>query len=184
MWRVVHNDTHPLLHRYDQEQKELKKKFLQSLDGLDGDDEAETEGGLLTVREKTAEEIAEEEAKYEKWLQGEGKAFDTSTETDLEPLRRFWTDPNLSENDRFLRDYVTKQLWKPRESSFVPEPKAVSDSEDEEHVEEAEEFERKFNFRFEEENSSDVLMLLSLVHISMCSGQDIPPRDPRQHASG
>jgi hypothetical protein len=34
----------------------------------------------------------------------------------------------------------------------------VSDDEDEEHVEQAEEYERKFNFRFEEEDGNEVCL--------------------------
>ncbi len=154
---------HPChLHSYDQEQKELKKQFLKSINGLD-EDQTDAEGGLLSFKQKTAEEIAAEEAQYEKWLQGEGKAFDNKTKEDLEPLRRFWTDPNLNENDRFLRDYVTKQLWKAKDGSTIPEAKAISDSEDEQLVDEAEEFERKFNFRFEEAESSEVWCCCTLA---------------------
>ena len=113
---------------------------------------------MLSVKQRTAEELAAEEEKYQLWLQGEGKSFSGNEKTELEPLRRFWTDPNLSENDRFLRDYITKQLWKPKTSNYtVPLDKNVSDSEDEEEVEKQEVFEKKFNFRFEEEENPEVM---------------------------
>jgi hypothetical protein len=30
----------------------------------------------------------------------------------LEPLRRFWTSNNLSDEDKFLRDYITEHRWR------------------------------------------------------------------------
>lgn len=139
---------------YDEEQRQLRQSFLKSFE--DGSED-EGEGGLLVVRQKNDDEAADEEAKYERWLQGQAK-LDASTASQLEPLREFWTNPNLNENDKFLRDYITKQLWKPRDASNykVPLDPAVSDSEDEEAVEEQERFEKQFNFRFEEEEGTQI----------------------------
>lgn len=30
---------------------------------------------------------------------------------ELQPLRRYWADSKLNEEDRFLRDYITKRMW-------------------------------------------------------------------------
>ena len=146
--------------RYDEEQRQLRQSFLKSFE--DGSED-EGEGGLLVVRQKNDDEAADEEAKYERWLQGQAK-LDASTASQLEPLREFWTNPNLNENDKFLRDYITKQLWKPRDASNykVPLDPAVSDSEDEEAVEEQERFEKQFNFRFEEEEGTQARLKLCI----------------------
>jgi hypothetical protein len=45
------------------------------------------------------------------FLQDEGTLNPTEAEQ-LEPLRRFWTDPKLNETDSFLRDYITQRKWK------------------------------------------------------------------------
>lgn len=142
--------------RYDEEQKQLRKAFLRSLEDA-GSGEEEEDETVLKVKAKTKEEEEEEALAYDAWLSGQGSKLDTQTREQIEPLRRFWTDPNLSSNDLFLRDYITKQLWKPREHvATVHNPAPVSDSEDEEALEEAERFEKKFNFRFEEEEGTQV----------------------------
>ncbi len=46
----------------------------------DEDSHDEDGGGLLAVKAKTAQEEAAEEARYEAWLQGEGKSFDSKTQ--------------------------------------------------------------------------------------------------------
>jgi protein KRI1 len=164
-------------HRYDAEQKMLKQQLLASI--------------------KTEAEQVSEQALYSDWLERDGAKLDTETKKDLQPLKRFWTDPNLNETDRFLRDYLTKQLWrgddapppgmitldpsKPKDKKKKSKPSApkeevnadvdkespsagegepalatVSDTEDEEELERQEDYERAFNFRFEEDNAATV----------------------------
>jgi hypothetical protein len=95
-------------------------------------------------------------------------------------LRLPWRWAQRSAPRRFLRDYITKHLWKrdasgvasidfqvrsahqggppmPPHQNFLPSRVlAQADVEDEAHVEETEEFERQFNFRFEEEGGTQV----------------------------
>lgn len=64
------------------------------------------EEGLLKSRVKTAEERLAEEEDYAGWLENEEKLNNKGKKEELQPLRRFWTDSNLSETDQFLRDYI------------------------------------------------------------------------------
>ena len=81
----------------------------------DGDDE----GDFLRVRSKSKEESEKETEEYRMWLAGQGGSeAKASVHVALEPLQRFWTDPSLSSEDKFLRDYITRQLW--REDKEVP----------------------------------------------------------------
>lgn len=78
---------------------------------------------------------------------------------EMEPLKRFWTDPNLSEGDKFLRDYITKQMWKGDDrtkAAPVYGDEQVDDEEDAVEVEEMEEYEHVFNHRFEEPDGAEV----------------------------
>ena len=73
----------------------------------DGDDD------FFKPRNKSAAEQEQENEDFRLWLAGQGESkLAPEMKKDLEPLQRFWTDPNLSEDDRFLRDYITRQLWR------------------------------------------------------------------------
>lgn len=89
-----------------------------------------------------------------------------------ECLHDYWTDPNLPEKERFLRDYILNKRYidneesdadgddKDEDTKVEGDPKApnmntqpidfVEFSDEEKIIENQEEFERKYNFRFEE----------------------------------
>lgn len=163
---------------FDQEQRELRSNLLKTLHGdREGDEDAAKDGDadgeedafddLFQSKVKSDAERAAEAEDYSKWLKEEGSSFDPETAEELEPLKRFWTGKGLSDTDKFLRDYLTNRRWKSESDSFGsyssgPAPNnsgqaregeqdGVIDLEgDLEDVEEAEEFERNYNFRFEE----------------------------------
>lgn len=73
----------------------------------------------------------------------------------LKPLRDFWNDPNLDTNEKFLRDYIlnnkhTAPYDADLEYNYVVHDSDENLSEDERTIQKQEEFERKYNFRFEE----------------------------------
>lgn len=75
----------------------------------------------------------------------------------LKPLRDFWSNPNLDSNEKFLRDYILNNKYLDNEYTGPDEDDEhiVHDSdenlsEDEKNIVEQEEFEHKYNFRFEE----------------------------------
>mmetsp|Transcript_34271 Transcript_34271/g.80862 ORF Transcript_34271/g.80862 Transcript_34271/m.80862 type:complete len:698 (+) Transcript_34271:68-2161(+) len=95
---------------YVEEQRRLKKAFLSAFDGKeegDGDN-------LLATRVRTADEKVSEEEEYAGWLRKQ-LANDKSKPVDERvTLRRYLDDPDakLTQDERFLREYVTKQLWR------------------------------------------------------------------------
>ncbi|KAK7940238.1 hypothetical protein WMY93_003564 [Mugilogobius chulae] len=152
---------------YIQEQNELKesfRKFIQDSDDEEG--EGKNEGSeLLTRRIKTQEEKDKEEADYMEWLKGQAELEDQEEVTDMKFLRDYWNDPELDEKERFLRDYVLNKGYReedededriPTYDELVQDDVEDSEEEGESFLERQEDFERSYNFRFEEPDSQEI----------------------------
>ncbi|XP_076763290.1 protein KRI1 homolog [Xylocopa sonorina] len=138
---------------YAQEQMQLKQSFKAVLH------DEEEEDDLLKPKTKSEIEKEKEEADYKEWLKGQETNINESEQKVLKPLRDFWSSPNLDANEKFLRDYVLNNKYLDKnyaESDEVEdETRVIHDSdenlsEDEKNIERQEEFEHKYNFRFEE----------------------------------
>ena len=99
--------------------------------------------------------IFQEETR-KKWLKGQDVEVDPKDKA-LKPIRDFWANPNLDAGEKFLRDYILdkKYLDKNASNADLEYDHVVHDidenlSEDEEDINRQEEFEYKYNFRFEE----------------------------------
>lgn len=131
---------------YDEELRDLKNEFLKAADGLVNDDEEEDD--ILNKKERTEGENEEFENEYKEFLkQQEIKAKDDET---MKTLSQFWLkDDNLDENEKFLRDYIINKRWliKDKDKDYV---NLDIDDEDEEALNNQEDFESVYNFRYEE----------------------------------
>uniref|UniRef100_A0A673BNZ1 Protein KRI1 homolog n=1 Tax=Sphaeramia orbicularis TaxID=375764 RepID=A0A673BNZ1_9TELE len=148
---------------YIQEQKELKesfRKFIQDSDeddeGGDGDGDGDGDGmsQLLTRRVKTQEEKDKEEADYVEWLKGQTEIEGPEEVKDMKYLRDYWNDPELDEKECFLRDYVLNKCYLDDDDDDERIP--TYDEEGESFLERQEDFERSYNFRFEEPDAQQI----------------------------
>ncbi|XP_011304658.1 protein KRI1 homolog [Fopius arisanus] len=139
---------------YVKEQKELKESIKEILQ--DGSDSNDDKDDLLQPKHQSLEEKEKEDESYEEWLKGQKTEIDVSEKAALKPLKDFWADPKLDQNEKFLRDYVLNKQFLGRD---IKHPEHHEDrihspnenlSEDEQDIEQQEMFEHKFNFRFEE----------------------------------
>ena len=71
-------------------------------DGDGGDDGS----AVLRVKRKTEGERREEESEYVRWLKGEGGRVTAHEAEDIGTLQKYWTDPQLGEDEAFLRDFI------------------------------------------------------------------------------
>jgi protein KRI1 len=147
---------------YDKEQRELRESLKRSIAAIEND--SDDEEPLLKLRKKTNEEIEREDKDYVRWLEGkEGSKLNRQMAEDMSALRRYWTDPNLDEDERFLRDYILHKGYIDKDAKRIPTyDELVGDHDhhddiDEEEVEKQEQFERKYNFRFEEPESDKIV---------------------------
>uniref|UniRef100_A0A2H8TJZ2 Protein KRI1 n=1 Tax=Melanaphis sacchari TaxID=742174 RepID=A0A2H8TJZ2_9HEMI len=130
---------------YVEEQQAIKESFNFALNDNSDDED------ILKPRIKTKEEQEKEEKDYLEWLKGNRDELeDEETKKDLQHLHDYWNNPNLDEGEQFLCDYILNKrfLEKPKEESLIEDEMRFS--EEDEMLEKHEEFEHKYNFRFEE----------------------------------
>ncbi|GAB4843527.1 hypothetical protein Ancab_013489 [Ancistrocladus abbreviatus] len=125
---------------YAEEQEELRKAFLDAVaeaeeeDGVGG-------GDLLREKERENEEEGEDDEEVKKRLD-----------------EYFGADGQLDENEMFLKDFFKNKLWIDKDKGQKSNDQdLVGFSEDEEEIEKQEDYERDYNFRFEEDAGDRVL---------------------------
>ncbi|XP_062875177.1 protein KRI1 homolog [Trichomycterus rosablanca] len=141
---------------YVQEQKELKESFRRFVQ--DSGDEASEDEALLKRRNKTQEEQDKEEADYVEWLKGQAELEGKEEVQDMKYLRDYWNDPKLDERESFLRDYILNKGYLdedeekriPSYDELMQDDVEDSEEEGESFLQKQEDFERHYNFRFEE----------------------------------
>ncbi|XP_061829510.1 protein KRI1 homolog [Nerophis lumbriciformis] len=148
---------------YILEQKQLKESFHKFIHDEDGSGD---EGGfqLLTRRIKTQDEQDKEEADYVEWLKGQAEPDGPEEVKDIKYLRDYWNDPKLDEKECFLRDYILNKRYIdgdnedriPTYEEVVQDDVDDSEEEGEVFLKRQEDFERKYNFRFEEPDAQKV----------------------------
>jgi len=142
---------------YNEEMKSIKDSFKNA---LNSEDEGEEE--VLEKKVKTTVETQKEEVEYKSWLAGQKSSIsDHEIEDKMSGLRDFWNKDNLDEGEKFLKDFLLNKRFLDKDDSGnndddgdaydnVAHDSDDGLSEDEANVEKMEEFEHKFNFRFEE----------------------------------
>lgn len=124
---------------YSEEQEEIRQRFLKALEEgeNDGDD-----GDLLRVKSSGKDESEEEEE--------DDRIGDKLDEY-------FGEDEKLDDDTMFLKDYFRNRMWADDVKSKRSGDVDIDVSEDEDEIEKQEDYERGYNFRFEENAGDRVL---------------------------
>ena len=121
---------------YVEEQADLKNAFkaaaASSESDSDDDSDSDSDRGGLKVKRRAE------------------KPDDASAADSKTALGEFFGGEAATKEDAFLRDYLLNQKWKEDETKLPKHGATGYGSSSEEEVEEAEKFEQKYNFRFEE----------------------------------
>uniref|UniRef100_A0A0R3RM49 Protein KRI1 homolog n=1 Tax=Elaeophora elaphi TaxID=1147741 RepID=A0A0R3RM49_9BILA len=147
------------------EQQELIKRELKAALAEQNDD---TEP-LLRQRIKTEDEVKDEEDQYYEWLKGQrNEDLPGVEELVLKGLKEAWNDTNLNENEKFLRDYLLNKKYDVEVGDSIPlYEEIVNVEKDEEELERENEFERKYNFRYEEPDQNFIKQYPRIVKQSL-----------------
>lgn len=127
---------------YAEEQEDLRKSVLDAIAKAERENDGHG-GDFLREKEREVEEEDDDEG---------------DDEMNKRLNEFFGEDEKLDENDMFLKDFFKNKLWIDKDKGKKPiEDDMVGFSDDEDVLEKQEDYEREYNFRFEENASDRVL---------------------------
>ncbi|GAB2229152.1 hypothetical protein Droror1_Dr00023288 [Drosera rotundifolia] len=124
---------------FDEEQDEMRRELLEALEKAEK--EADGDGDLFTVKRRDDDEEMDEE------------------DQELKKRVNDYFGDELDENEMFLKEFFENKMWMRKEegNDSVDEGDLAEVSEDEEELEKQEDFEREYNFRYEEDAGDRIL---------------------------
>jgi len=189
------------------EEEQARREFAEAAAAAPGGGEGEDD--FIRLRHKTAEEKRAEDAAYQEWTQSRGRregreggggggsaggasASGSSPSCGDAILMRYWKeDANLDEGERFLRRYIWDRLWLEDDSSAATTSHSSGsaataqgdvDDDAEDSELEREEFERRYNFRFEDPDGAKIAQHPRQVEGSMRVDKRAEARAERRRA--
>uniref|UniRef100_A0A0N5B877 Protein KRI1 homolog n=1 Tax=Strongyloides papillosus TaxID=174720 RepID=A0A0N5B877_STREA len=130
---------------YQEKLKKTKDEIKAALAEISDDDD------LLKKRVKTDEEIKKEKDDMVEWLKGQKPAKGKQGEI-VNKLKQVWMKSDLSESEKFLRDYILEKKYDvSSDEEVIPTyDEIVNLDQALEEEEKMEQFEQKFNYRYED----------------------------------
>ncbi|XP_026321080.1 protein KRI1 homolog [Hyposmocoma kahamanoa] len=145
-----------------EEKVEEKKLEIRTLTFEDSEEDSDSDGNIFKIEKKAeiltgdtlnTSDLDPKGGRIQDYLTGKTDHIQQDVEKDLAPLRALWSDPKLNDGEAFLRDYILNKRYLEEGDAGEAEEKIRDDEEldeDEKRVEEQGQFERAYNFRFEE----------------------------------
>eukprot|EP01122_Echinamoeba_exundans_P013648 TRINITY_DN5998_c0_g1_i1.p1 TRINITY_DN5998_c0_g1~~TRINITY_DN5998_c0_g1_i1.p1 ORF type:complete len:670 (+),score=253.21 TRINITY_DN5998_c0_g1_i1:22-2010(+) len=150
-----------------EEQRLARQEFLSAAFGGNDDEEEEDPATLLKKRARTEEEEAQFENEYKAFLERQAEKKHVTEVNQIgnkitgDMLKDFWLNQDgLDENERFLRDFIVNKRWVDGSAPAEKRPALIGDvdpDEDEDDLDKQDEFEAKYNFRFEQDGGDQIL---------------------------
>ncbi|EAL61213.1 hypothetical protein DDB_G0292468 [Dictyostelium discoideum AX4] len=152
---------------HNKQQEKLKKDFFDASrksfkdgggdDGDDDDGEDGSDDDFLVKRKKTEQDQEIEDKEFEEFRQRlEKKKSPFLEETDT--ISEFWKGKDADTDEKFLRDYLLGQKWQSDKGKLPTYEEILKElDQDEGETVKQDDFERTFNFRFEEPGSAIIV---------------------------
>ncbi|KAG0345985.1 hypothetical protein BG004_002681 [Podila humilis] len=164
------------------EQQEYLKREMKDAFRGDDDDEDEDADSFFTQKAKTkADEDAEEED-YKRFLM-ESMGSKSGGAAAFQDWREYKNAPNMDKDEAFLMDYILNRGWIDKSKKKTPSYKEIVREEEfdeleksEDELDAAEEFESKYNFRFEEAEGNSLMGYSRTVDDSVRNKDDARKR--------
>jgi len=185
-------DVPVITHVQEQEQLKLAMKNAFNTDDFAKEEEQEN---LFTTRQKTDKEIAREEEEYRQFLLENLASSTNAKESMLDWLTyRAEEDASVSggstkkvqfnNEDEFLMDYILNRGWVDKRSQKPPtyERLIAEDEADEDALEQADQFECAYNFRFEQPGGTEIQTFARTVEGSMRRNEETRRQKQRESA--
>ncbi|CAK9018754.1 unnamed protein product [Durusdinium trenchii] len=130
-----------------EEQRDLQAEIRAAANSAETDDQ-----DLFSIKEQTAEEREQQDEEFARFQAKSERRADNADSV----MSNYWrADEDLDEDEQFLRDYVMNRQWLETDSLQPASTKDALDmdldeEQDDDHLDEADEFEKDYNFRFED----------------------------------
>ncbi|GMR37737.1 hypothetical protein PMAYCL1PPCAC_07932, partial [Pristionchus mayeri] len=165
------------------EKQEMNRRAL--LSAFNGDAEDEDGDELFTTKEKTEEQKKAEEDEYYEWIGGGAeKEISEKEKKELKGLKKAWTSSSLDDDEKFLRDYIlNKKYDTDRQGAHIPSYEEIVGTtleDDEEEEERGRDYERKYNFRFEEPDQEFIKQYPRTIASSVREGVNAKRKEKRE----
>ncbi|KAK5582306.1 hypothetical protein RB653_003889 [Dictyostelium firmibasis] len=156
---------------HNKQQEKLKKDFLEASkrsfknevnnknDSDDNDDSSSSssDDDLLVKRKKSEEDQEVEDREFEEFRQRLEKKKSPFVE-ETETISEFWKGKDANNDEKFLRDYLLGQKWQSDKGKLPTYEEILKElDQDEGETIKQDDFERTYNFRFEEPGSAIIV---------------------------
>ncbi|CAO3606946.1 unnamed protein product [Cunninghamella echinulata] len=141
-----------------EEQAQIKKAFQMAAENDQSDDDNDEDGdSFLVKRDKSKSELEDEENDYRKFLLENLKEDETSANV-FKEWDNLKDNSNVNPDDAFLMNYVLNRGWVDKKGKTNPTYNEIIDKdEDEQYLDNVDRFESKYNFRYEEGDSTQII---------------------------
>ncbi|KAF9974529.1 KRRI-Interacting protein 1 [Actinomortierella ambigua] len=145
------------------EQQEHLKKEMRDAFGDDDDDDGDDADSFFTQKAKTKEDEEAEEEDYKMFLM-ESMGSKKSGAEAFQDWQNYKNNPKMDKDEAFLMDYILNRGWIDKSQKKTPHYKEIVREDEldeleksEDELDAAEEWESKYNFRYEEANGDSLM---------------------------
>ncbi|KFH67167.1 hypothetical protein MVEG_07690 [Podila verticillata NRRL 6337] len=165
-----------------EQQEYLKREMKDAFRGGDDDEEDDDEDSFFTQKAKTKEDEDAEEEDYKRFLM-ESMGSKSGGAAAFQDWREYKNAPNMDKDEAFLMDYILNRGWIDKSQKKTPHYKEIVREEDfdeleksEDELDAADEFESKYNFRFEDAEGNKLMGYARTVDDSVRNKDDARKR--------